>query len=132
VRTSSSSPASSVIRIVILLALVLAFAVGAATPAMALTKRQKAAIKIIKTAAKSKKLNSKEISALLKICKRESTYSPTEVTGSCKGLFQLKTSYPRSKWANARWNTLKAIKYIKARYGSCRAALSHSYRYGWY
>ena len=115
-----------------MLALVVTFAVGAATPAMALSAKQKAVIKIIKTAAKSKKLSNAEISALLKICRRESTYRPTAINGTCKGLFQLKTHFARSKWANARWNTLKAINYIKHRYKTCRRALSHSYRFGWY
>jgi SLT domain-containing protein len=116
----------------ILFTLVFAFAAGAATPAMALSAKKKAVIKVIRKAAKSKHLNKAEIKALLKICKRESGYRPGARTGSCKGLFQLKTHFGRKKWANAKWNTLKAIKYIKHRYGSCRAALRHSNSYGWY
>ena len=115
-----------------MLTLVAAFAVGAATPAMALSAKKKAVIKVIKTAAKTRKLNTAEIAALLKICKRESGYRPTARNHSCKGLFQLKTHFGASKWTDPRWNTLKAIKYIKHRYHTCRAALSHSYHYGWY
>jgi SLT domain-containing protein len=116
----------------LLLTLVFAFAVGAMTPAMALSAKKRAVVKVIKKAAKSKHLNKAEIKALLKICKRESDYNPKSLTGSCKGLFQLKTHFSRKKWSDAKWNTLKAIKYIKKRYGSCRKALAHSNSYGWY
>jgi hypothetical protein len=116
------------------LALLLAavFAMGAASPAMALSAKKKAVIRIIKAESRKKHLSAAEIKALLKICKRESGYRPTARNHSCKGLFQLKTRYGRSKWANPAWNTRKAIRYIKHRYGTCRAALRHSYRYGWY
>ena len=106
--------------------------VTAATPAMALTAKQKKVIKIIKAEAKKKKLSNAEISALLKICKRESGYRPTATNGSCKGLFQLKTRYSRKYWADPAWNTRKAIRYVKHRYGTWRKALAHSHRYGWY
>ncbi len=112
--------------------LAVAFVVGAVSPAMALSKKQKRNIKIIKIEARKKKLSKSQITALLKICKRESWYVATARTGSCKGLFQLKTSYPRSKWANPAWNTRKAIRYIKHRYGTPKKALAHCYRYGWY
>ena len=129
---SSNRVSSRVAKIALLLTLVLAFAVGSTAPAMALSARKRAVVNVIKKAAKSKRLSTAEITALLKICKRESGYRPTARNGSCKGLFQLMTHFGRSKWANAHWNTLKAIRYIKHRYGTCRAALSHSYRYGWY
>jgi SLT domain-containing protein len=99
---------------------------------MALTAKQRRVVKIIKIQAKKKNLNRIQTAALLKIAKRESTFRPTATNGSCKGLFQLKTSFGRSKWANPAWNTRKAIRYIKARYGSPTAALRHCYRYGWY
>jgi len=115
-----------------MLALVLTFALGAATPAMALSHHKRHVVNIIKRVARNSGYKVKQRSALLKICKRESGYYTRALTGSCKGLFQLKTHFGRSKWTNARWNTLKAIKYIKHRYGTPRAALAHSYRYGWY
>lgn len=115
-----------------MLLLALTFALGVASPAMALTAKQKRVVKIIKIQAKKKNLSNVQIAALIKIAKRESTFRPTATNGSCKGLFQLKTSFGRSKWADPAWNTRKAIRYIKHRYGSPTAALRHCYRYGWY
>lgn len=123
---------SHIVRTLLVLLVASAMTVAAAVPAMALTAKQKKVIKIIKAEAKKKKLSKAEISALLKICKRESGYRPTARNRSCKGLFQLKTSYPRSKWADPAWNTRKAIRYVKHRYGTWQKALRHSYRYGWY
>jgi len=128
----SSTSHSHIVRTAFVLLLALTFAVGVASPAMALTAKQKRVVKIIKTQAKKKHLSKSQITALLKICKRESTFRPTARNGSCKGLFQLKTSFGRSKWANPAWNTRKAIRYIKHRYGTPKAALNHCYRYGWY
>jgi hypothetical protein len=123
---------SYIVRTALALLFTMAIVVVAASPAMALSAKQKAAIKVIKTEARKKHLSGAEITALLKICKRESGYIPTARTGSCKGLFQLKTSYGRKDWANPAWNTRKAIRYIKHRYGTPRAALRHCYRFGWY
>ena len=89
-------------------------------------------IAIIKSVAKQKHLSNADVSALLKICRRESGYRPTARNHSCKGLFQLKTHYGPSKWKDPKWNTAKAIKYIKHRYGTARRALAHSYSHGWY
>jgi SLT domain-containing protein len=99
---------------------------------MALSARQRRAIRIIRREARKKHLRKKDTRALLKLCKRESDYRRTARNRSCKGLFQLKTKFGRKKWANAAWNTRKAIRYIKHRYGNCRRALRHSYRYNWY
>lgn len=113
--------------------LAVAFAGAAAAPAMAQSaKQRRAVIKIIKAQARKKHLSKAEISAMLKICRRESTFRPTARNRSCKGLFQLKTRYGRAKWANPAWNTRKAMRYVRHRYGTWRAALNHSYRYGWY
>lgn len=128
----STTSQSNIVKAVLVLLLALAFTVGAASPALAKGMSKKKVVAIIKSVAKAKHLSNSEISALLKICKRESTFRPTARNHSCKGLFQLKTAYGYKKWSNPAWNTRKAIRYIKHRYGSCRAALSHSYRYGWY
>jgi hypothetical protein len=129
----SPKSSSHIVRTVLVLALAAAFIAAAVTPAMAQSaKRRAEVIKIIKTEASKQHLNKAEISALLKICKRESGYRPTARNHSCKGLFQLKTRFGRSRWADPAWNTRKAIRYIKHRYGSARAALRHSHRYGWY
>jgi hypothetical protein len=123
-----SSP--HIVRTALALLLALAFTAGAATPAMAMTK--KAVIKTITTEAKKSHYSKAQVSALLKICARESGFRPAAQNHSCKGLFQLKTSFGRKQWANAAWNTRKAIRYIKHRYGTATAALGHSNRYGWY
>lgn len=120
------------VRTMLVLMLAAIFIVGAATPALAKSMSRKKVVRIIKATAKAKHLSKRDITALLKLCRRESTFRPTARNGSCKGLFQLKTSYGYRKWSNPAWNTRKAIKYIKHRYGNARAALSHSYRYGWY
>ena len=127
-RTITSS--KHIVRTVLVLALALTFVVACASPAMALSKKR--VITIIKTVAAQKHLSKAEVSALLKICKRESGYRPTARTGSCKGLFQLMTHFGPNKWQDPKWNTAKAIRYIKHRYGTCRAALAHSYSHGWY
>ena len=106
--------------------------VGAASPAMALSAKKRAVIKIIKAEAKKSHLSNTQIAALLKIAKRESGYRAAAQNHSCKGLFQLKTSFGRSKWADAAWNTRRALRYIKHRYHTPTAALRHSNRYGWY
>jgi hypothetical protein len=128
----SLTSSKHLVRLVLVLMLTAAFGIGAASPAMALSAKKRAVIKIIRAEAKKKHLKKADIAALLKICKRESGYRPGARNHSCKGLFQLKTKFGRSKWANAAWNTRKAIRYIKHRYGTARAALRHSNRYGWY
>jgi len=119
------------VKTALVLMLTMTFVVGAASPAMALSAKKKV-IKIMYRVAVSKHLNKTQRIALYKIAKRESGYRPTARNNSCKGLFQLKTSFGRSLWANPAWNTGKAIRYIKHRYGTPTAALSHSNSYGWY
>lgn len=122
----------TLVRTVLVLLLATVFIAGAASPAFAKKYSRRQVISIIKTVAKSKGLGAADIRALLKLCKRESTFRPTARNHSCKGLFQLKTHYGYRKWSDPAWNTRKAIRYIRHRYGNARAALSHSYRYGWY
>ncbi len=123
---------SRIVRTILALSLALTFVIAAASPAMALSAKKRAVIKIIKSVAKQKHLSAAETKALLKIAKMESGYRTTARNHSCKGLFQLKTHFGRSKWTNAAWNTAKAIRYIKHRYGSVRKALRFHYRHGWY
>jgi len=53
--------------------------------------------------------------------------------GRCLGVFQLSRSMCIGKpWADIRWNTHRAIVYIRHRYGTPVRALAHSRRYGWY
>ena len=129
-RTTTSS--KHIVRTVLVLALTAAFLVALASPAMAYSARHRRVIAIIKSVAAEKHLSRRQVRALLKICNRESGFNPRARNHSCKGLFQLKTHFGYAKWSNARWNTAKAIRYIKHRYGTCRRALAHSYAYGWY
>jgi hypothetical protein len=128
----SRTLSSHIVSFAIMLSILIAFTFGAATPATALSARKRAVVRTIKAIARKKHLGVANTAALLKICRMESGYSPGARNHSCKGLFQLMTRSPRRKWANVRWNTTTAIKYIRQRYGSARAALRFHYRHGWY
>jgi len=115
------------------LALATVFTVGAAAPALATTAAsRRKVVATIKVVARRNHLSAANSRALVTLAKRESSYNPRARNGSCKGLFQLKTSAPKRRWVNATWNTTVAISYMKRRYGSPAKALRHSYRYGWY
>jgi hypothetical protein len=79
-----------------------------------------------------RRLSEADTKRLLWLARKESTYRNWATNGSCKGLFQLMTKQPKSKWANPKWNTNRAITYIFDRYGSVANAVAHSQRYGWY
>ena len=77
-------------------------------------------------------LSKRDTKRMLWLAKRESGQRNLARNGSCKGLFQVMTKQPKWKWANPKWNTRRAIDYIRKRYGSVSAAVAHSKRYGWY
>jgi len=52
--------------------------------------------------------------------------------GHYLGLFQLHNTMCSRWWYSPYWNTRRAIRYIKARYGSPVRALSHYHRLRWY
>ena len=55
------------------------------------------------------------------------------MTGSCYGLFQLNASMSHGKpWTNPEWNTKRAIKYMKGRYGGVLKALAFWKAHHWY
>lgn len=123
----------NIVRAALALSLAVVFTVGAATPALAVSsKERKKAYQAITATARKQHLSGADTRALLKLAKRESSYNRRARNHSCKGLFQLKTKAPMRQWSNAAWNTRKAIAYMKHRYGSPARALRHSYRYGWY
>lgn len=77
-----------------------------------------------------------QTSALLTLAYRESRWHNFSVnhhgTG-CWGTFQLSYGMAHGHpWSNPYWNTMRAIRYIKHRYGTPVRALAHSRRYGWY
>ncbi len=112
--------------------LLLAMAVFAVTASPALA-REKKNVTIIKKVAAKHNMSKADTKALIVLAKRESGYNANCVTGTCVGLFQIRlTKYNRNKWRDPYFNTNMAIKQIKYRYKTPRAALAHSYKYGWY
>lgn len=123
----SSITRARIVALAVPLALAIAMAGVTATPAMA---REKKNVTIIRSVAKARGVSAADTQALITLAKRESGWNAHERTGTCLGLFQIKT---RSKsWADPHFNTNLALKYIKNRYGTPRAALAHSYSHGWY
>jgi hypothetical protein len=74
-----------------------------------------------------------DVTAMERIADYESHDHPTSHSKSCWGLFQLSTStvkdHPRSDPA---WNTQRALRYVKSRYGTPTKALAHIKKTGWY
>lgn len=74
-----------------------------------------------------------DVTAMKKIADYESHDHPTSHSRTCWGLFQLSTSMVKGHpWSDASWNTRRALRYVKARYGTPRKALAHIKRTGWY
>jgi hypothetical protein len=107
-----------------------------ASPALAKTKKKHRrkkevySVRVIRKVAANHKLPKSDVKALIKLAYRESSWNRRCITGSYRGLFQVKTR--NSHWADPFWNTGRALRYIKKRYKTPRRALAHSYRYGWY
>lgn len=74
-----------------------------------------------------------DVSAMKQIADYESHDNPRAHSRTCWGLFQLSTAMAKGHpWSDAGWNTRRALRYVKARYGTPRKALSHIRRTGWY
>jgi hypothetical protein len=107
----------------------------APSPAPAAAKPEKLSMKQrVAKIGRDRGLSSKAVSALLWICKHESGFHPSEVSSAgCHGLFQLSrkmsTGHP---WKNPEWNTKRAIKYMKGRYGSVLKAKAFWAAHHWY
>lgn len=88
----------------------------------------------IRAEAKRHHYGKENTNALVKLAYRESRWrSWSRSRGGCWGTFQLaKSMCGGHKWWNPTWNTRRAIRYIKHRYGTPKRALAHSRRYGWY
>jgi soluble lytic murein transglycosylase-like protein len=113
-----------------------------ATPAAAAAPAVKKAVKkkklsvraqVVKTGRKHG-LSKKELAALLWIAKRESNFNPRSVSSAqCKGVFQLSKSMSRGHpWWKPAWNTTRAIKYMRGRYGGVLKAKAFWTRHHWY
>lgn len=79
-------------------------------------------------------LSKAEVEALLWMAKRESNYHPTsESRSECHGLFQLSKGMAHGHpWKDPIWNTKRAIKYMKGRYGGVLKAKAFWGRHHWY
>jgi hypothetical protein len=74
-----------------------------------------------------------DVTAMKRIANYESHDHPTSHSRSCWGLFQLSTTMVRDHpWSDPTWNTRRALRYVKGRYGTPRRAWSHILRTGWY
>lgn len=73
--------------------------------------------------------------ALVKLAMRESSLRNWCRTGSYVGVLQIRlTPFQRraNKWWKPKWCTHYALKEIRHKYGTVRAALAHSNRFNWY
>ena len=89
---------------------------------------------IIAKVGRDAKLSKAQITALLWIAKRESNFHPTSVSSSgCHGLFQLSSAMVHGHpWKDPAWNTKRAIKYMKGRYGGVTQAKAFWLHHHWY
>jgi len=90
---------------------------------------------IIRTVASQQGCTGEETQMLLEIARKESTLRPNAVskTGKYVGLFQLGPhlgSYEER--IDPYWNTARAIRYMRGRYGSISAAYSFRAKNNWY
>jgi hypothetical protein len=101
----------------------------APAPVRKLTVRE-----IIMKIARAQRLSAPEISALMWIAKRESNFHPkSESRSECHGLFQLSKSIAHGHpWQDPAWNTARAIKYMKGRYGGVVQAKAFWSAHHWY
>ena len=76
---------------------------------------------------------SADVTAMKKIADYESHDNPKSHSTTCWGLFQLSTKMVKGHpWSDATWNTKRALRYVKRRYGTPRKALAHIKKTGWY
>jgi Transglycosylase SLT domain len=103
---------------------------GVKRPARKLTARQ-----IIAKTGRERGLSKAEISALMWICRRESNFHPTSESrnGLYHGLFQLNRGMAGGHpWKDPAWNTKRAIKYMRGRYGGVMRAKAFWVAHHWY
>lgn len=90
---------------------------------------------LIRSTAKAAHYGPKQTAALVTLAYRESSWHNWSRSsgGRCLGTFQLSRSMCVGRpWWKPGWNTRRAIRYIKHRYGKPTRALAHSYSRGWY
>ncbi len=127
---SASAPSTSSVATIAVAPVVLPVTPPAKqAPAKKLTVRQ-----IITKTAIAAHLSKTEIATLMWIAKRESNFHPrSESRSECHGLFQLSAGMAHGHpWRGPAWNTKRAIKYMRGRYGSVLRAKSFWLSHHWY
>ena len=92
-------------------------------------------VAIIKLVASENKCTSQEIKMLLYVAKHESGYRvhARSRSGKYLGLFQLGPHLgSKAKRMDPAWNTKRAIRYMRGRYGSVAKAYRFKRAHGWY
>jgi hypothetical protein len=121
------------IRRILLLALLFAIT---PTIALAITHYSQAYTKAaIRSEAHAEGYGKAQTAALVHLAYHESRWHNFSRSsgGHFLGAFQIKwTMCKGNPWSNPRWNTRRAIRYLKHRYGSPVKALAHYHRLGWY
>jgi hypothetical protein len=105
------------------------------TPPAPPAKKKKLTVRqVIAQAGRKAGLSTKEIAALIWICKRESNFHPTSHSRSgYHGLFQLSKGMAHGRpWKNPAWNTKRAIRYMRGRYGGVLKAKAFWVAHHWY
>lgn len=103
-------------------------------PASVAQKKKRSVRRIIIDTGHAAHLSQVEVKALLWLAWRESRFHPTSHSRSnCHGLFQLSKGMAHGKpWKNPVWNTKRAIKYMRGRYGGVLQAQRFWRSHHWY
>lgn len=107
----------------------------AAAPVKKKKKRKKLTMRqLVAKAGRARGLSKAEVRALLWMAKRESTFHPRAVSRSgCYGLFQLSGGMAHGHpWRDPTWNTKRAIRYMRGRYGGVLHAQRFWRSHHWY
>jgi hypothetical protein len=88
----------------------------------------------IRKAAAAYHASKRDLHDLFDIAKHESTYHNWSHSRSqCHGLFQLSRGMAHGhRWWDPLWNSRRAIRYMRGRYGSIHKAYLFRQRHGWY
>lgn len=89
---------------------------------------------IVAKVGRAKGLSKAEVRALLWVADRESNFHRRSVSRSgCYGLFQLSRGMAHGHpWRSATWNTKRAIRYMRGRYGGVLHAKRFWLSHHWY
>ena len=88
----------------------------------------------IRQAAAEAHATARDLHDLFYICQHESNFHNWSHSRSeCHGLFQLSRGMAHGhKWWEPLWNSRRAIRYMRGRYGSIHRAYLFRKRHGWY